>query len=97
MATVAKRGIQARPGAFVPTSGAPPLSLGPHPQTSVRSQGACDKKKEAPVLMTRALLLPTRSGRADSTVAIHKGAYSCAISMISATFESATPPHGDAR
>src|SRR6185503_21356108 len=41
--------------------------------------------------------LSTRSGRADSTVAIHKGACSCAISMISATFEFATPPHGDAK
>lgn len=37
------------------------------------------------------------SNRADSTVAIHQGACSCAISMISATCEFATPPHGDVR
>jgi hypothetical protein len=45
---------------------------------------------------TGLLFFPTRSGRADSAIAIHAGACSCGIVMISAICESATPPHGDA-
>jgi hypothetical protein len=44
---------------------------------------------------TGLLFSPARSRRADSTVAFHQGACSCAISVISATFEFAAPTHGD--